>query len=111
MQWYEAYSHFLIFRGHRGYKGKVLTVTFDPEPIGGLELIPWRILHGVPIGDYRLAQDLAKMRHDFRPDEMPVVVEVFGRADCERARRFDQQYERESHEFEQWMGQGAYRAG
>jgi len=111
MSWHKPYSHFLIFRGRRGHNGVAPTVMFEAEPIGGLELLPWRILHGVPIGDYRLAQDLAKMRHDFRPDEVPVVVEVFGKADCERARRLDQQYERELHEFEQWMGQGAYRAG
>ena len=106
----KSYSHFLIFRGRRGHNAMGLTVTFDPEPIGGLEMLPWRILHGVPIGDYRLAQDLAKVRYDFRPDEMPVVVEVFGRADCERARRLDQQYESDSAAFNEWLGAPAYQA-
>jgi len=111
MAYSKSYSHFLIFRGRRAHDGVRTTVTFDAEPIGGLEMLPWRILHGVPIGDYRLAQDLAKVRHDFRPDEVPVVAEVFGRADCERARQLDLQYERECYDFEQWLSAPARQVG
>lgn len=108
MSWHKLYSHFLIWRGRRGHNGIAPTVTFEGEPIGGLELLPQRVLHGVPIGDVQLAHDLARVRFDFRPDEMPVVVEVFGRADCERARRLDQEHARAITQFAEWMEQPAW---
>jgi hypothetical protein len=110
MSWHKLYSHFLIFRGVKGRNALGPTVMFEETPIGGLELLPWRVLHGVPIGDYRLAQDLAKQRFDWRPDEVPIVVEVFGRADCERARKLDQEHARAVHRFAEWMEQPAYKA-
>ena len=95
----KCYAYFLIYRMRRLSDG---TLRIG-EVLGGLEMLPKIIVDGHPVGDWRLARDIAWQRYEFAPGERPVVCEVID-GDCLReAKRLADAYEIETKAFVEWM--------
>lgn len=95
--------YFLIWR-----VSKHEPFDISKPPIGGLEMVPCRVLvnefgQRVPVADFLLAHDLAELRYAPNPDERLVVAEVFELKDQVHAKVLHRLYEKELREFEELM--------